>query len=303
MVRPSPPAPDPDRFRWRAGLHPLDEDTWIELDDAWAAEVAAKRRLRAEVPGVFVSLDGSASRSHEAVRAIGARLLTDHPDRFSVRDGEVVLVVPSGELGSGEVAVPAVVSDHPLDRVAQVVQEDLILLDEVDGVTVTTAASVCFPTRWDPAWALGHPLAEVHGPVPRTAGRFARAIDAAIARLEPGGRGVWRHGWTLTTDPSLRLVPGERAPDPPDDPGLVGAAVWMRIERQTLRRFAGGTVLFTVRVRRWPLAEAITTAEAAADLDDQLARMPADVLDYKGLTRVVGPARRWCAEQVAALSR
>jgi hypothetical protein len=135
--------------------------------------------------------------------------------------------------------------------------------------------------------------------VPRAAGRFARAIDAAIARLVPGGPGVWRYGWTLTTDSSLRLPPGQAAPPPPDDVDRVGTDVWLRVERQTLRRFAGGTVLFTIRVRRWPLAEAVRSATAAADLGDELDRMPAEVLAYKGLTDLVGPARRWCAARSA----
>ena len=57
---------------------------------------------------------------------------------------------------------------------------------------------------------------------------------------------------------------GRTAPNPTITPHNAGAALFLRVERQTLSRIATGDVLFTIRVYVSKLHEAVASAAAAA---------------------------------------
>ena len=63
-----------------------------------------------------------------------------------------------------------------------------------------------------------------------------------------------------------------------------GERLWLRVERQTLRRLpACGDVMFTIRTHITPLAEVAAVPGAAAGLAARVARLPPDLAAYKGL--------------------
>jgi hypothetical protein len=140
---------------------------------------------------------------------------------------------------------------------------------------------------------LGSSLADVHGPVPAYADELAARVDRFLDRLRPD-RPVWRRNWLIHDSPELHLP----APPPPSDAPLeVPDGLWLRSERQTLRRLpTTGAVLFTIRTQQVPLAVVAdvdappTVASGMADAVD--AWSPA-LLAYRGGERWKDPVVAW----------
>ena len=51
---------------------------------------------------------------------------------------------------SGDTGEPCA-DEHPLIKAARLVQEDLVILQHIDGAWVLTAGVVCFPSHWSVA--------------------------------------------------------------------------------------------------------------------------------------------------------
>ena len=193
---------------WHAmGTRALDESRWLLPDEHRDVELAAKRRL-----------------------------VDQHPD-------VVVASVPGSDAAAAEVAdVVADASSTALDRdrpplvaAALAVQEDLCVLERSDnGRWRLTAGVVCFPSMWALPDKIGLPLAEVHGPVPAYADELADRVDRFVDRLRPD-RPVWRRNWLIHASDELHL-PEPPPPPPPEEPPDVPDGLWLRSERQTLRR-------------------------------------------------------------------
>ena len=90
---------------------------------------------------------------------------------------------------------------------------------------------------------------------PSYAERLGKPVDRFIGLLVPD-RPVWRLNWSLTNDPTLfqPVGHGRRDTDPDITPENVGRRIFLRVERQTLRRLPRtGAVLFTIRTHQRPL--------------------------------------------------
>jgi dimethylamine monooxygenase subunit A len=255
-------------FRWRLGVRPLDLRDWIELGDGADEAIAAKRRLSIEYPTtVFAALDGVEDESRQVADALVEHLRTRFPDRYR----EVVL----------DAAL------HPLDAVARLVPEDLVLMVERDGRLVFGAGSVCFPNRWDLRSKLGRTLSEVHEPVALLNEQLEGPIDRFFDRLTPQ-RCFWRLGWgVLDTADWYTPIDGTAAPRPlspsPDQ-------LFLRVERETLRRFpVTNAVLFTIRTYVTPISTIADDPLLAGRLADALNVLPDSVQAYKDVASF-GPA-------------
>ena len=146
----------------------------------------------------------------------------------------------------------------PLDIAGRLVQEDLCILQEVEGELRLTAGVLCFPNRWRLSDKLGRPMMAIHEPVPSYAERLGKPVDRFIGMLAPE-RPVWRLNWSLTDDPALfqPVGHGRRDTDPDITPENAGPRIFLRVERQTLRRLPRtGAVLFTIRTHQRPLESA-----------------------------------------------
>jgi len=256
--------------RMAMDLTTVPETAWFEIDDRYLAEMALRRDLLAgRREEVFAALPCSDAARGEALDMIAAALAAHHPDWFA-RDGGTVRNHLTGE-GFDLAAM------DPLEAAGRLVQEDLCLIQ--DGVF--TAAVLCFPSRWRLADKIGKPLADVHGPVPLYAERLARPVDRFFRHLKPGHIAC-RLNWSLVDDPAL-FQPGGKWRTEPDTAITVanaGERVFLRVERQTLRRLpASGAVLFGIRVHVYPLA-AVPGRDALAAA---VRALPAEVQHYKSL--------------------
>ena len=273
------------RFRLALGLMPLGEAEWLEPDVNFAADLAAKRALLATRPAeVFAALPEAAQASAGLLELLAKHLPRHHADLFR-RDGDLLENRATGE--RWDLAASPL---HPLALAGRLVQEDFCLLVS-DGATYRlVGASLCSPSRWRLADKLGRPLAGVHEPVPGYDTKLAQPVDRFLAHLKPG-KLVWRLNWGIHDDPA----PFQPVPPPPRPvtAETAGENLWLRVERQTLRRLASGGVVFTIRTHIASLSAALGKRETAASLAAALRDMPSDSQRYKGIAPFAAPLLAW----------
>lgn len=279
----------PGPFRWRLGLRPLEIEDWIQIGPDYLHEIDAKRDLLERVPGtVLCHLDGIEDEAREVLDDLVAHLCRMWPDSFST-DGTAVTNHRTGEVFALDG------SHHPLDIAGRLVQEDLALLVVRDGRLVFGGGSVCFPNRWDLPSKLGRTMAEVHAPVSQLNEQLEAPIDAFFDRLRPG-KDFWRLGWgVLVTDEPYQATDGTAPPRPPlPTPDRASDALFVRVERETLRRFPRTEcVLFTIRTYIRPLGHLDDRPDEATRLTEALLAMPDDVADYKAVVEIRPVVAEW----------
>ena len=224
--------------RMTLGLRRLPEDEWLIPDDGTVLP-AKEQVLREHRDQALFTLP-------EAKPAVAElrRLIADH---LGVPD-------PSGP--------------DPLADAALMVAEDLCLLTRSDAWRLT-AASVCFPSRWDLRAKIGASVAQIHGPVPDY-GRISAPVDGFLDRLGPREL-WWRTNWTLVDTPDLYQ------PRPPEARSQRAREWTLRVERQTFRLLPNSAaVVFTIRTFTKPVAQLSQEARSrlaatAATVDDRTA--------------------------------
>jgi hypothetical protein len=258
-----PTAPGPP---WLAmATRGVEADAWLVRDDDHDRDLALKAQLLRERPReVFAALD---------------------TEEVSAGSAEVRTLVAAASGGRPDPVL------HPLDAAGRLVQEDLCLLVLRDGAPHLDAASLCFPSYWRLADKLGRPLADVHGPVAHYADELAAKVDRFLQRLRPD-RPVVRRNWSIHDDPSY-FLPDPTPPHPVDPPD----GLWLRSERQTLRRLAAvPAVLFTIRTQQVPLATLAERPDVARRLAAAIAAWSPQLMAYKG-GHGAGAAQTWLASR------
>jgi hypothetical protein len=252
---------------------------WLEVTgDDVAGQLAEKRRLFETRRGeVLASLPGSEEAADELLDLV----------RGTMHDDAAALP---------RVPVPAGL--HPLEEAGRLVPEDLCLHlpHPSTGELVLCAGAVCFPNRWRLAEKLGRAVAAVHAPVPGYLTQLSGPVERLMDRL-PADRVLERSNWGLADGADL-FAPGDRSAGPLP-PGAAGERLWLRIERQTLRRLPrSGAVVFTIRTFQAPIGILRTDPEAACLLARAIRELPPDVADYKlGSAAVKDAVLGWLVER------
>lgn len=249
---------------WHAmGLSRIAEDRWLEPDERREAELDQRADLFATRPAeVLAALDGTDAACSEVLELVLA-WERDHAPGLSSR--------------------PVDPAQHPLEAAGRRTQEDLVVMAPHEDGYHLDAAVLCFPSHWRLLDKLGGSASAIHGPVPHYDAELAEKVDRFLDRLRPGVL-VARRNWSVHGDDALH------APVPPADPvpvaeGEVPDALWLRSERQTLRRLpASGSVLFTIRVQQAPFAAFRANPGAAGRLAGRLAAQPDELTAMNGLT-------------------
>lgn len=270
-------------FRMAMGLVARDPGEMIELDERYPAEMAERRALlEGRREEVLAWVPGSEAARAEVLATLARMLPARYPDWFG-RDGVMLHNHLTGE--TWDLAAPGL---DPLEVAGRLVQEDLCLLrPEADG-PVLIGAALCFPSRWSLREKLGRRLADVHGPVPLYGERLARPVDRLIGTLK-AGKLVERLNWSLVDDAALFQPAGHgrRQRNLAVTAENAGAQVFLRVERQTLSRLPeSGTVLFTIRIHRYPLARIAAQAAVAGELLAAVRALPEAMAAYKSLPTI-----------------
>ncbi len=150
-----------------------------------------------------------------------------------------------------------------LAEIALWVPDDLCLLvPSPDGYRLV-AASLCSPSYWRLQEKLGRTIHGVHGAVPGLNEAVGDGVTRFLERL-PVAEVFQRRNWNIHRGNHLFHPQNEDWSAP-----LAVAdceSLFMRSETQTLRKYANGPLLFTIRVRCFPLAQIADYPSAAADL-------------------------------------
>ena len=285
-------------FRLSMGLMPLDLNDWIEPDTHFAGELKEKERLLTERYGeVFAALPEAAPGSAEVLALLVEHLPTRFPEMYkrsgrSGRSGDRI-----ENLATGQQWEIHTTSLHPLDLAGRLVQEDMCLMQWQAHTQVyhLVGASLCFPTRWRLADKIGKPLNTIHAPIPGYADQLAPTMDKFFERLKVD-KPVWRLNWSLMDDPTLFQPTGHgrKGVNAAITPENAGDTLWLRMERQTLRRLPQTKdILFTIRVYVTPLAHIATQPDRAAQLAAALRALPLPVRLYKSLPPFIDAALTW----------
>jgi dimethylamine monooxygenase subunit A len=268
--------------KWRMvpGLVALDLSTWIEIDQALGDELALKEQLLQErYPEVFASLPGSELAQAEVLESLLTHLCHYFPQYYDREENQIRNLVTQQvwKINDFEAA--------PLDLAGRLVQEDLCLLRPGVSGYELVAASVCFPSRWRLADKMGRCLGQIHAPVPGYAEKLSSPVDRFFEQLKVD-RPVWRMNWSIADSPDLFLPPKlESEPlNTTIDASNVREKLWIRTERQTLRRLAKtGNILFTIRTHLYPFHVLEAYPDAANGLLLMLQQVPIETQLYKSL--------------------
>lgn len=195
------------------GLVPMAEETWLDIDEYYAAEMREKaRRLRDEYAAVFCALPGSEPGQAEVLEMLLEHLAIYYPNLFRITRAATALGADGIEpdtrienLINGEAWQVDDFSGAPLDLAARLIQEDLCLMSpDGKGTYLLSAGSVCFPLRWELTEKFALPMAGIHHAVPGYDEKLAGPSDRYMVGLK-AHKPSWRCNWSIVNAPDLYL--------------------------------------------------------------------------------------------------
>lgn len=280
-------------YRLTMGLRALDLQDWIEIGPDFCDQMAQRRRLLAERQvEVFAGLPESAAGQQEVLELLLDHLPKHFPTLYEQQDAELLHRATGERFRS--------VPPEPLLAVGRMVQEDFCLLQRGPSGYRLIAAILCFPLHWRLADKLGHPLDVIHEPVPDFGARLAGTVDRFFASLQ-ALRPVWRVNWSLIDSAELFRPPEDRTRPRQICAARAGEQLWLRVERQTLRRLPRtGDVLFGIRTHVEPLAEVTAAPLVARALADRVREMPDAMARYKSIAGIRQPLLAYLDRRAAA---
>lgn len=268
------------KFALSMGMLALDLEDWIDIDGNRAAELKEKERLiAADHKAVFDDLPGTEEAQREVLMLLLDHLERHHPGLIGFEEG--IVTVPE----TGRRFDLADFADHALDLAGRLVQEDLCLMRPGPEGYVLVAASLCFPARWELAEKLGQPMMRIHERVSGYAEKLGKPVDRFFEHLRVD-KPIQRLNWSILDDPALFQTGGKfrTAEEAGITPENAGSRIWLRVERQTLRRLPrSGDILFTIRTFVDPLSALEGRPDLAAGLRSSIAEMPEGMQLYKSL--------------------
>lgn len=270
-------------FTVSMGLRAMELAKWIEIDENYEVEIAQKKDLLStKHDQVFAALPQGDLGSQETLEKLIDYLPKHFPDKFPAQ-------ITQDE------------NIHPLEAASLLVQEDLVIMSPQDNQWVLTAASVCFPSRWDLAEKVGADLHQIHDPVPHYEERIGSATDAMFNKIT-SDRPVWRINWTVLDSPELfQPAPtGRKARSHlAHDLETFAQVTYFRTERQTLWKLPkSGDVLFTIRT----YVDSLSSLDARypefrSHLGQTLATASEQTREYKGWTPIWNDLMQWTGQQ------
>ncbi|NDV99447.1 DUF3445 domain-containing protein [Salipiger sp. PrR002] len=222
------------------GIAPLDPADWLQVDDAFAAQMEERARLLREVRETVLGIEPEAMPAAQELLEV---VLAHLPEGYA-RDGEQV-TRPDG-------VVVTLDRGDPMGTLGVLVQEDLCLLQKRGDEHVLTGAVLCFPAGWRLADKISRPLSIIHVPIPEYDENIGRRVQRLFDGVQPG-RPLMRVNRLFHDDPLLHQPVPRRSNN---DRASPKTAPYLRSERQCLLRLPETrAVVFSIHtyvVRRGP---------------------------------------------------
>ncbi len=269
------------------------------METDYAANMREKRaRLKAYPDRYYGALPSSLPAQRELRERIVAHLLKVHAQRFA-RTGNLVTSAESNCAFDLEDS-----SIEPLLQLSQFIEEDFMLIEEIDGSALITAASNVYSSSGRLVASVGRAIDWAHIPVPGLSEMLGRRIDRIVGSVHAMAPGE-RFNWQLTPMASIFF--------PRDDPHAANAAamhailetlraepqragelLWIRVERQTLSRLpVSGAVAFSLHTYSDPLASIEADAESLRALLALFRAYSPERLKYSEMDIILEPVITW----------
>ncbi len=261
--------PDPDQTSvLRLGLLPLQEKNWLSVDEDYVAFHNHKNAIaQSHFAKVYQVLPSSVAAVEEFGDFLLSHLLLYHSDKFSRTENK--LKHSHSEI---EFELPA----KSLWESSLWVQEDICLMEEINGEYILSAASLCSPTHWNLEEKIGHNADKIHDPVPGYQSRLGNRVNRLLAGIKTS-KPLMRYNWSIQNNTELCWR---------DDHPVEGGELNWRVERQTLLRLPEtGAVVFGIRI----FIHSFETMNKHCDFNKVLVpllqRLPDSTRRYKNLNK------------------
>ncbi|HEV7432036.1 MAG TPA: DUF3445 domain-containing protein [Steroidobacteraceae bacterium] len=292
---------------FQLGLRPIHPTRWILMEADYAANMREKReRLAAYPQQYYRTLQSSLPAQRELYERIVAHLLNDYPERFA-RANSVVKSLDTGD--QFEACDQGI---EPLLQLSNIIEEDFMLIEEVDGSSLITAAANVYSSSGRLVASVGRAIDWAHALVPGLTDSLGRRIDRIIGSIHAAAP-CERFNWQLTPMASIFF--------PRDNPHAANAAamheiyetlraspdrvaelLWIRVERQTLSRLPHSkAVAFSLHTYSDPLSSIQSDAESVRAILALLRGYSTKRLKYSEMDIIREPVIAWlesAAQQV-----
>jgi dimethylamine monooxygenase subunit A len=291
-------------YRWAAadfqlGLRPIRPENWILIGAGHADMMRQKwARLTKHGTHVYRTLPSSLPAQRELRERVIAHLEADHARSFE-RSGSVVRSRITGHaLDLDDDSV------EPLMQVSCLIEEDFMLLEEIGGSIQITAASNAYSSSGRLAGSVGHDVQWAHEPVPqltrKLGGKINRVLDSIHAAMP-----CERFNWQITPiatvffphdDPHAANAAAMREVlvELRRDPARAGECLWIRVERQTLRRLPdSNAVAFSLHTYSDPLSSVQSDVESVRAIMALLNSYSEERWKYSEMDIVREPLMTW----------
>jgi len=291
-------------YRWAAaefqlGLRPFSPDRWISMEADYAHNMREKRELLAAYPDRYYrTLPSSLPAQRELLERVVAHLVADHAGRFA-RAGSTLCSLDTGarfDLDARGI--------EPLLLLSHIIEEDVMLIEQVEGHAIISAASNVYSSSGRLVASVGRAIDWAHVPVPGLSALLGKRIDRVVGSVHADTPGE-RFNWQLTPMASIFF--------PRDNPHAANAAamhaiidelrahperagelLWIRVERQTLSRLPdSGAVAFSLHTYSDPLAAIQCDGESLRAMLALLRAYSPERLHYSEMDIIREPVTQW----------
>ena len=269
-----PPTYQP--YRWASvdftlGLAPVRRSEWIQFSPRHADNMREKRsRLSAERDRYYRTLPASLDAQRELRDRVLAHLTADHAERYALAGATLT---SRHESLTWQLDDPRV---EPLRQLSDVIEEDFMLLQELDGAMCITASSNAYSSSGRLVSAVGQTVHWAHIPVPTLSDKLGVRIDRVLSSVHqetPCERFNWQvtpmAGLFFPHDPHRANADAMHAVRDAlcREPGRAGELLFIRVERQTLSRLPDSrAVAFSLHTYSDPLSVLEADPQAARSM-------------------------------------
>ncbi len=255
------------------GLKPIDDYSWLEIDNLFEEEISLKKRLYEEKKDqVLITPVESISIQKEVLDIVLVHLNEFYSDSYRINKDSVEVLKSKTNYFFKDF-------ENPLELASLLVQEDLIIMQPKKDVFYLKSASLCAPTRWSLKEKFNLSLSEIHKEVPGYKEKIDLRVNNIFQNL-PDQKIFERYNWSIFDSPELFQPIGSKTLveikniDPED--------LYLRVERQTLRRLKDSrSILFTVRVHVDPMSSILSDKNIIMDLIKAIQNLEEDMKNYK----------------------
>jgi len=291
-------------YRWAAadfqlGLRPIKPNQWILIGTDHERIMREKRERLAAFPQLYYrTIPASLGAQQELRERVAAHLAADHPGHFE-QSGS--MLKSSGTGMQCDLRDPSV---EPLLQLSNLIEEDFMLIEEVDGAPQITAASNAYSSSGRLVASVGRDVEWAHEPVPSLTPKLGSRINRVLASVH-ADTPCERFNWQLTPMSTV-FFPHDNphaananamhgiCQSLRENPELAGELLWIRVERQTLSRLPDSrAVAFSLHTYSDPLSSLQADVESAQAMLALLRDYSEDRWRYAEMDIVREPVMGW----------